>query len=119
MATSVFFRIGIDAASIDSLFRKIRCLLPGVLRPELRVATVIPAAAGEGVVAALELARDLLVGGAAPRHQHHVESRQTEDRDGQQSHDSHYYHPVCCLVKVILEIKSFSLGSISNTNIKF
>lgn len=87
----------------------VRCFSPGILRPKLRVATVVPAAARERVVAALELARDLFVGGAAPRHQHHVESRQTEDRDGQQRHYSHYHHPEFCSVKAILEIHNTSI----------
>lgn len=38
--------------------------------------TAVPAApSGEGVVASVELAGDLLVGGAATAHQHHVEPR--------------------------------------------
>lgn len=49
--------------------------LPGILWSELRVAAVVPAAARKRIVAALELARHLLVGGAAPRHQNHVEAR--------------------------------------------
>lgn len=64
----------------------------GVLRTALGVAAVVPAAARERIVATLELAGDLLVGGAPPRHQHHVEPGQAKDRDRQQRYDGHQDH---------------------------
>ena len=47
--------------------------VPGVLGPTQGVAAVEAAVFGEWVVAAPELARDLLVGGPAPADQHHME----------------------------------------------
>lgn len=64
---------------------------PGILWPELGVATVVPAAPGEGVVAALELARHLFVGGPAARHQHHVEAGEPEHRNGQDRDQCHQH----------------------------
>lgn len=64
------------------------------LRAELRIAAVVPAATRERVVAALELASHLLIGGAATRHQHHVEASQTKDRNRQQRHDTHQHHTI-------------------------
>lgn len=49
--------------------------LPGILWSKLSVTAVVPTAARERIVAALELASHLFVGGATPRYQHHVEAR--------------------------------------------
>lgn len=68
---------------------------PGILWSELRVATVVPAAAREWIVAALELAGHLLVGGASSRHQHHVEARQAKDWYRQYGNQAHQYHTIC------------------------
>lgn len=49
----------------------------------------MPATAREWIIAALELAGDLLVGRSAPRHQHHVKAGQAEDGDGQYGNQAH------------------------------
>jgi len=62
---------------------------PGILRSELCVAAVVPTAARERIVAALEFSRHLLIGCPTPRHQYHVEAGQSEDGDGQNGHQAH------------------------------
>lgn len=62
---------------------------PRILWTALGVAAVVPTAARKRIVATLELAGDLLVGGSPPRHQHHVEPGQAEDRYRQQGDDRH------------------------------
>ncbi len=59
------------------------------MRPAERVAAVVAAVAREGVVAAAELARHLLVGGPAPGDQHHVEAGQPEDGYDEEADDDH------------------------------
>jgi len=63
-------------------------LKAGVLGPAQGVAAVEATVFGERVVAAPELARDLLVGGSAPADQHHVEPGQPKDRDEQERDDA-------------------------------
>lgn len=50
-----------------------------ILRSKQRKAAIVVAATRERIVAALELARHLLIGGATARHQHHVKTRKSED----------------------------------------
>lgn len=52
--------------------------LPRKLRSELRVAAIVPATSGEGIVASFEFSSHLLVGGPTSGHQNHVETRETE-----------------------------------------
>lgn len=65
---------------------------PRILWTALGVAAVVPTAARKRIVATLELAGDLLVGGSPPRHQHHMEPGQAEDRYRQQGDDRHQDH---------------------------
>jgi hypothetical protein len=57
--------------------------LPGDLWPTKYIATVVGAAPREGVIPALEFARNLLICSSAPRHQNNVEAGQAVDRNHQ------------------------------------
>ena len=61
------------------------------MRTTERVAAVEEAALGERVVTAAELAGDLLVGRAAPRHEDDVEAGEAEDGDDEEGDDADGY----------------------------
>lgn len=68
-----------------------RSALPWILRSELRVATVVPAAAREWIVAAFEFAGHLFVGGASAWNQYHVKSGQAKYRYRKHNDDCNQY----------------------------
>lgn len=60
-----------------------------ILRSTQCIAAVVPATTREGIVSALELASHLLVGRAAPRHQHHMKACKSEDGNGEDRNERH------------------------------
>lgn len=61
------------------IFYKKEAQLPRILRSKLGVATIVPTATREWIVATLEFAGHLFVGGATAGHQHHMETGQTKN----------------------------------------
>ena len=74
---------------------------PGILGPTQREAAIIAAIPAEGIVAAPELAGDLLVCRPAPGHQHNVEPGEAADGEEDQGYDAHddHRHDSCHLEK--------------------
>ena len=78
------------------LFADSFCILwlysPRILRAAEWEAAVIAAVPAEGIVAAPELAGDLLISGPAPGHKHDVEPGEAADGEEDQGYDAHDDH---------------------------
>ena len=84
-----FFRL---RENIDEYFVSYAQCSPGILGTTQREAAVVAAVSAERIVAAPELAGDLLIGRPAPSHQHDVEPGEATDGEKHQGDDAHDDH---------------------------